>query len=160
MGEVVLGELAIAVEARCDGSRQARNGLEVDALAQADRQLGCEVGRLAEDVVEGAALAERAGREQQVDVAGAVLGKQGEVDLDEGLRPPLAADTGVGPSGVQPDLARPGEDHPRDTLAVGERERMGDRCGGEPVGRLVERLTFVEEHRDGALATGADGEDR
>ncbi len=148
------------MEAVGDGRRQTGDGLEVDALAKADRQLGGEVGRLAEDVVEGAALAERAGREQQVDVAGAVLGKQGEVDLDEGLRPPLAADTGVSARRVQADLARPRQDHPRHTLAVGERERMRDRRRGEPVGRLVERLTFVEEHRDGALATGADGEDR
>ena len=92
------------------------------------------------------------GREQQIDVPGALLGQKREIRFHERLGSAFPPDPDVVPDCVDTDLSCSRQDKPGKTLPIGEGERM--RYGARPAKAIsvgLELLTLVQEHRDRLL---------
>lgn len=86
-----------------------------------------------------------------MEITGEVVGKRGDVGLDESLRWAAPSGARIGSGRVQSDLRSTGENHPGQVLTAGNRERMRHRRDTlEARSRGIERLALVEKHGPGA----------
>ena len=152
-GPQILGR-RIRPHARSDRSRQCGDGLVIDTVAQPHSQIGGEAVGTLQYLLDDAVFVESRGREQQMQIAGLLVGQQRQVGFHEGLCAALAANAGVGPGGVEAYLAAAGEHHPVGAVHVGVGQSQRHRREMvEPPGGRVERLVVVAEDGRGAAVT-------